>query len=277
MSAESIIGFIGGGNMATSLIAGLLARGTSSRQSIVVAETIAAQRQRLEASFGVRTVADGVTTAEIADVLVLAVKPQQMADVARSIAAVVARRGSLVISIAAGIPLGDLARWLGPSIRLVRTMPNRPALVGAGVTALYAGPGVDEQARAVADRILGACGRTVWVPREEQLDVVTAVSGSGPAYFFLLIEAIEDAAIELGLDPETARLLSIETAHGAGRMAATAPDTPAELRQQVTSRGGTTAAALAVLEDAQVRAIFARAIAAAARRSTELAREFGAL
>jgi pyrroline-5-carboxylate reductase len=115
------------------------------------------------------------------------------------------------------------------------------------------------------------------VPREEQLDVVTAVSGSGPAYFFLLIEAIEDAAIELGLDPETARLLSIETAHGAGRMAASAPDTPAELRQQVTSQGGTTAAALAVLEQADVRAIFARAIAAAARRSTELAREYGTL
>jgi len=145
------------------------------------------------------------------------------------------------------------------------------------VTALFAGPGVDDAARAMADRILGACGRTVWVPREEQLDVVTAVSGSGPAYFFLLIEAIEDAAIELGLDPETARLLSIETAHGAGRMAASAPGTPAELRQQVTSKGGTTAAALAVLEEAHVRAIFARAIAAAARRSTELAREYGAL
>jgi pyrroline-5-carboxylate reductase len=154
-------------------------------------------------------------------------------------------------------------------------MPNRPALMGAGITALYAAPGVDAAARATAEGILAACGPTVWVPDEAQMDVVTAVSGSGPAYFFLLIECLEAAGIELGLDPATARQLAIETARGAGRMAAESAESPAELRQQVTSKGGTTAAALEVLEAADVRGIFARAVAAGAARSTALAREFG--
>ena len=270
------IAFIGGGHMATSLIGGLIARGTPAG-AIVVAEPVAAQRERLHREFGVRVVEHGATAVPEAEVVVLAVKPQQMADVARSIAYVVTARRPLVISIAAGIRLQDLARWLGPDVPLIRTMPNRPALIGAGVTALFAGHEVSDGARKTAEEILAACGPTVWVPVEAQMDVVTAVSGSGPAYFFLLVEAIEAAAIELGLDPATARHLAVETARGAGRMAAEAPESPAELRAQVTSKGGTTAAAIDVLEAAGVRAIFGRAIAAAARRSAELARDFGTL
>jgi pyrroline-5-carboxylate reductase len=270
------IAFVGGGNMATSLIGGLLARGMSPAQ-IVVADPEPSQRARLEHDHGVRTAADAATAAAAAQTIVLAVKPQHMAEVARSIAGLVANRRPLVISVAAGIRLQDLARWLGPGVPLVRCMPNRPALIGAGITALYAAPEVPAASRAAADRILAACGPTVWVPEESQLDVVTAVSGSGPAYVFLLIECLESAGIELGLDPATARRLAVETAHGAGRMAAESPDSPAELRAQVTSKGGTTAAALQVLDTAGVRAIFAAAVAAGARRSSELAAEFGTL
>jgi len=270
------IAFVGGGNMATSLIGGLLARGMSPAQ-IVVADPEPSQRARLEHDHGVSTVADAAAAAATAQTIVLAVKPQQMAEVARSIAGLVATRRPLVISVAAGIRLQDLARWLGPGVPLVRCMPNRPALIGAGITALFAAAEVPAASRAAADRILAACGPTVWVPEESQLDVVTAVSGSGPAYVFLLIECLESAGIELGLDPATARRLAVETAHGAGRMAAESPDSPAELRAQVTSKGGTTAAALQVLDTAGVRAIFAAAVAAGARRSSELAAEFGTL
>ena len=274
--SQQRIAFVGGGNMATSLIGGLLARGTAAAD-IVVADPDAGQRERLERHFGVTTVSGATAGVEGAGTIVLAVKPQQMAEVSRSIAAQAQACGALVISIAAGIRLADLARWLGTGVPLIRTMPNRPALIGAGITALYAGPDVSAAARQTAESILAACGPTVWVPDEGQIDVVTAVSGSGPAYFFLLIECLEAAAIELGLDPDTARKLAIETARGAGLMAAAATETPAELRQQVTSKGGTTAAALEVLEAAGVRGIFAAAVAAGARRSTALAAEFGTL
>jgi pyrroline-5-carboxylate reductase len=270
------IAFVGGGNMATSLIGGLVARGTPP-SSIAVADPEASQRARLEHDYGVTAAADAPAAVVGARTVVLAVKPQQMAQVARSIAGQVAASGALVISVAAGIRLQDLARWLGPGVPLVRTMPNRPALIGAGITALYAMPGVDAASRQTAETILAACGPTVWVPDESQLDVVTAVSGSGPAYFFLLIECLEAAGIELGLDPATARRLAVETARGSGRMAAEAAESPAELRAQVTSQGGTTAAALEVLEAAGARGIFAAAVAAGARRSTALAQEFGTL
>jgi pyrroline-5-carboxylate reductase len=269
------IAFVGGGNMATGLIGGLVARGTPP-SAIVVADPDATQRARLEREYGVLSVPEAPAAVAGANTVILAVKPQLMAPVARSIAAAVSAARPLVISVAAGIRLQDLARWLGPGVTLIRTMPNRPALIGAGITALYAGPGVDATARQTAEAILAACGATVWVPDESQLDVVTAVSGSGPAYFFLLIECLEDAGIALGLDPATARKLALETARGSGRMAAEAAESPAELRAQVTSKGGTTAAALEVLETAGMRGTFAAAVAAAARRSTELAQEFGA-
>lgn len=275
MNTKLRIAFVGGGNMATCLIGGLIAQGAPAT-TITVADPVATQREALQQRFGVATVATAAEAVAGADVVVLAVKPQQMAEAARSIAAIVAQRNPLVISIAAGIRLADLARWLGAGVRLVRAMPNLPAQIGAGVSALYAGDDVDTFWRAIAEAIMSACGATVWVPAEDQMDAVTAVSGSGPAYFFLLIEALQAAAIELGLDRDTARTLAVETARGAGRMAATLDLEPAQLRAQVTSKGGTTAAALEVLEDAGLRAILARAVAAAARRSNELAREFGA-
>jgi pyrroline-5-carboxylate reductase len=266
--------FVGGGNMASSLIGGLLARGYAAAD-LVVADPDAAQRTRLERDYRIATTADAASAVSAAQAVVLAVKPQQMAIAARALAVSLAGHRPLVISVAAGIRLQDLERWLGPDVPLVRTMPNRPALMGAGITALYAPAGVDAAARATAEGILAACGPTVWVPEEAQMDAVTAVSGSGPAYFFLLIECLEAAGIELGLAPATARQLAIETARGAGRMAAESAEAPAELREQVTSKGGTTAAALEVLEAAGVRGIFARAVAAGAARSTALAREFG--
>jgi pyrroline-5-carboxylate reductase len=275
-SMTNRIAFVGGGNMAKGLIGGLIARGTPP-SSIVVADPDASQRARLEHDYGVATVTDAPAAVAGARTVVLAVKPQQMAQVARSIAGQVAASGALVISVAAGIRLRDIARWLGPDVPLIRTMPNRPALIGAGITALYAMPGVDAASRQTAETILAACGPTVWVPDEAHLDVVTALSGSGPAYFFLLIECLEAAGIQLGLDPATARKLAVETARGSGRMAAEAAEPPAELRAQVTSQGGTTAAALAVLEAAGVRGIFAAAVTAGARRSADLAQEFGTL
>jgi pyrroline-5-carboxylate reductase len=180
-------------------------------------------------------------------------------------------RRRLFISIAAGTRVANLARWLGGATPIVRAMPNRPALIGSGVSALYAGPGVTPAEREAAEKLLATCGVTVWVDAESQLDAVTAVSGSGPAYFFLLIEALEAAAIEQGLPPATARRLAIATADGAGRMAAAAAEPPAELRAQVTSRGGTTAAALEVFEAGGLHAMVSRAVAAATQRSAELA------
>jgi pyrroline-5-carboxylate reductase len=274
--SQQRIAFVGGGNMATSLIGGLLARGAAAAD-IIVADPDTKQRERLVRDFGVTTVDSATAAVNGAQTVVLAVKPQQMAEVSRAIARQLQASRALVISIAAGIRLADLARWLGPGVPLVRTMPNRPALIGAGVTALYASPDVSAESRQTASAILAACGPTVWVPEESQLDVVTAVSGSGPAYFFLLIECLEAAGIELGLDPATARTLAIETARGSGLMAAEATDPPDQLRAQVTSKGGTTAAALEVLEAAGVRGIFAAAVAAGARRSQALAAEFGAL
>ncbi|MBP6108144.1 MAG: pyrroline-5-carboxylate reductase [Steroidobacteraceae bacterium] len=272
----SRIAFVGGGNMATGLIGGLIARGTPP-STIIVADPEASQRSRLELDYGVTTVAAAAAAVIGARTVVLAVKPQQMAQVARSIAGTVAASGALVISVAAGIRLQDLVRWLGPGVPLIRTMPNRPALIGAGITALYAMPGVDAASRQTAETILAACGPTVWVPDELQLDVVTAVSGSGPAYFFLLIECLEAAGTELGLDPVTAHKLAVETARGSGQMAAEATESAAELRAQVTSRGGTTAAALEVLDAAGVRGIFTAAVTAGARRAAALAQEFGTL
>jgi pyrroline-5-carboxylate reductase len=268
------IAFIGGGHMTTSLVGGLLRRGAPV-ESLRVADPVPAQLQRLQYEFGIRGSADNREAVADADIVVLAVKPQDMAQAAGSIAPEVAGRRRLVISIAAGIRLAQLARWLGAGVPAVRAMPNRPALIGAGITALYAGAGVTADDRHAVEELMSAAGATVWLERESQMDAVTAISGSGPAYFFLLIESLEAAGLELGLPHETARRLAVETARGAGRMAAEGGHEPATLREQVTSKGGTTAAALEELEAAGVRAIFRRAVAAAARRSTQLADEFG--
>jgi pyrroline-5-carboxylate reductase len=268
------IAFIGAGNMTTSLVGGLVRRGTPAG-TLTVSDPVPAQVERLAREFGVHGVADNSEAVREADLVVLAVKPQQMAEVARGIALALAERRRVVVSIAAGIRLADLERWLGTGTAIVRTMPNRPALIGAGVTALYAGSGVTAPDRDRVEALMSAAGATVWLDQESQMDVVTAISGSGPAYFFLLLEALESAGIASGLPSSTARLLAVETARGAGLMAAESGEAPAVLREQVTSKGGTTAAALDVLEAAAVRDTFRRAVAAATLRSAQLADEFG--
>jgi pyrroline-5-carboxylate reductase len=269
------IAFIGGGHMTTSLVGGLRARGAAAAD-LCVSDPVAAQRERLEFDFGVRTTPANAEAVREAELVVLAVKPQDMAAAAQSIAVELATRRRIVVSIAAGIRVANLLHWLGNEAPVVRTMPNRPALIGAGITAAYAGPGIGRADRAAVERVLSAAGPLVWLDDESQMDVVTAVSGSGPAYFFLLVEALEDAGVALGLSRDVARQLAAHTAFGAGRMVTESSDPPARLREQVTSKGGTTAAALAVLESAGLRDIFAEAIAAAARRSAELADQFGA-
>jgi pyrroline-5-carboxylate reductase len=269
------IAFIGGGHMASAMIAGLRATGVAGAD-ITVADPVAAQLTRLEREHGVGTTSDNSVAAAAADLIVLAVKPQELAKVATNLAALDASRGPrrrLYVSIAAGVRAADLARWLAPATPIVRAMPNRPATIGRGITALYAHAGVTAAERDAATRVLATCGATVWVESESLLDAVTAVSGSGPAYFFLLIEALEAAAIEQGLPAETARRLAIATADGAGRLAASSEDSPAVLRAQVTSKGGTTAAALDVFESGGLRAMVSRAVAAATRRSAELAED----
>lgn len=260
--------------MSSALVGGLRTRGASPLD-ITVSDPVAAQRERLQFDFGVRVTADNADAVRDADLVVLAVKPQQIAEAARGIAAELASRPRTVVSVAAGIRLGNLREWLGAGVPVVRTMPNRPALIGAGITAAYADADVGPSERAAVEQVLSAAGALVWLEAEAQMDAVTALSGSGPAYFFLLIESLEDAGVALGLPRATARRLAVQTALGSGRMAAEGNDAPAVLREQVTSKGGTTAAALAVLEAAGVRAAFAAALAAAARRSTELADEFG--
>lgn len=266
------LGFIGAGNIARSLIGGLCARGFEPSR-IVVCDPVPEQLAAV-AQFGVATNSDNNAAAG-ADVLVLAVKPQVMRAVVSEMRATIGRTRPLIVSVAAGIRIGALTAWLDGHDRIVRTMPNRPALSGCGVTGLFAHEGVAEADRRTAGELLEAVGTTVWVAEEEDLDAVTAVSGSGPAYFFLLIEMLESAAQELGLAADAARTLAIETAYGSALMARQREFTPQELRAQVTSRGGTTAAALAVLEGADVRGIVRRAVTAACRRSAELAAEFG--
>jgi len=265
------LGFIGGGNMARSLIGGLVARGLPATQ-VIVSDPLAAQRESLSAQLGVRTTDDNLLAAR-AQVLVLAVKPQDLRVVATQLAPALSHRPT-IISIAAGVRARDLQRWLG-NLPVVRCMPNRPALNGAGVTGLFATHDTDAGSRQVAADILGAVGPALWVEREEQMDAVTAVSGSGPAYFFLLIEMLEAAGVQLGLPADVAHRLAVETAYGSGLMAHTAVESAATLREQVTSKGGTTEAALKSLESANVRAIFAAAVAAAAQRSAEMADQLG--
>ncbi len=268
------IAFIGGGHMTTALVSGLLRHGTVV-DSVRVADPVAAHLERLAFEYGVRGSTDNLEVVADADLVVLAVKPQDMAAAARGIARGLTDRRRLVVSVAAGIRLVDLERWLGKGIPMVRAMPNRPALIGAGITALYAGDGTTVDDRVTVERLMSAAGETVWLEQESQMDAATAISGSGPAYFFLLIEALEAAGIEIGLPHETSRRLAAATARGAGRMAAESGLEPATLREQVTSRGGTTAAALAVLEAEGLRATVHRAVEAAALRSVELATQSG--
>jgi pyrroline-5-carboxylate reductase len=269
------LAFIGGGNMAAALISGLTKRGLPAER-MMVADPSQDQLRRLVGDYGVQTAPDNASAVPDAEVVVLAVKPQQMRSVALGLAPHLATTRPLVVSVAAGIPHASLARWFGPQIPVIRTMPNRPALNGFGATGLYAPASVGAAYRALAEKIMAAVSATVWVEHESQMDTVTAVSGSGPAYFFLFMEALEAAAHERGLPTDVAHRLTLETAFGAAQMARQSADSLATLREQVTSKGGTTAAALEVLNSAGLRAIVAHAVAAADRRSAELAAEFGA-
>jgi pyrroline-5-carboxylate reductase len=269
------IAIIGGGQMARALVGGWLARGAPA-EHIAIADPAESQRDWLARRFQkIALHAENTTAASLANVWVMAVKPQQLAEVATALAPLAASQHPLVISIAAGISAGDLSRWLGGTASVIRAMPNRPALIGSGVTGLYAGTEVDAKDRDTAERLLEAVGTAVWVGSENDIDLVTAVSGSGPAYFFLLIELLEAAAIAQGLSPEVARKLAVGTAAGASALAKASGEEPAVLREQVTSKGGTTAAALEVFQAADLRAIVNRAVAAAAERSREIAAEFG--
>lgn len=259
--------------MARSLIGGLLARGWSA-QKIVVADPMPVQLEALRTQLAVRVTDDNVAAAREADIVVLAVKPQEMQRAAIGMKDAIAAKRPLLISVAAGIRASDIQRWL-PGVPIVRSMPNSPALQGCGMTGLYATADVSTERRAQAEQILGAVGATLWLEHEQHMDIVTAVSASGPAYFFLLIEILENAGVAQGLAPEISRKLAIETAYGSGAMARAASESPAVLRQQVTSKGGTTAAALQVLDERRIREAFAAAVAAATRRAAELADEFG--
>jgi len=268
------LAFIGGGNMAAALIGGLTKRGLA-RERIVVSDPSREQLECLLRDHGITAAADNQSAVAGAEVVVLAVKPQQMRAVALGLAPHLAEAKPLVISIAAGIPHAALTRWFGAQIAVVRTMPNRPALNGFGATGLYAPASVGAANRALAEAIMAAVSATVWVEHESQMDTVTALSGSGPAYFFLFMEALEAAAHARGLPNDIAHKLTLETAFGASQMARMSGESLSTLREQVTSQGGTTAAALEVLDAAGLRAIVAHAVAAADRRSAELAAEYG--
>lgn len=266
---ETTIVFIGAGNMAAALIGGLVADGTDP-QRIVACDPDGEKCRQLAERFGVRSDTDNNAAAAQADVLVLAVKPQVLHRVATDLAATVQQRHPLVVSIAAGARAATLEQWLGGDVALVRSMPNTPAMLQAGATGLYANQRASEEQRELAESILRAVGLTRWVDDEAQMDAVTAVSGSGPAYFFLVMEAMEDAARGLGLDADSARLLTLQTALGAARMAIESSDDPATLRRKVTSPGGTTEQAILSFERDDLRGMFQRALGAARDRSVEL-------
>lgn len=266
------IAFIGGGHMARALIAGLLRRGVPPL-AIRVGEPMPGSRAALQADFGVEVGDDNRDAVAAADLIVLAVKPQQAPAVLRALAPALPAAGVL-LSIAAGLRIEDLARYCPGGYAIVRAMPNRPALVGAGITALYAPPGVTAAQRALAELVGNAGGQALWLRTQSELDVVTALSGSGPAYFFLLAEQMALAAQSLGLTAETALALAAETLHGAGALAHEQPQL-AEQRAAVTSKGGTTEAALQVLHEGGFNELIARALRAAAARSAELADGLG--
>jgi pyrroline-5-carboxylate reductase len=267
--ADARIAFIGGGNMARSLIGGLIRNGASA-QNVAVAEPNAELLDALMRDFHVATHASNEQASNAADVVVLAVKPQVMKTVCAGLHAIVQARKPLIITIAAGIRIDQLERWLGPGIPIVRCMPNTPVLIGAGATGLCANAHANATQRGLAQRILGAAGLTAWIDDEALMDTVTALSGSGPAYFCLLVQALEDAAVGQGMPRETARALAVQTCLGAGRMLSEVGAPPQELRQRVTSPGGTTQAALDSFAADGFSAIVARAIEAAVRRGREL-------
>jgi len=268
------LAFLGGGNMGRALIGGLLQKGTRT-EHISVGEAYEPARAALSKDFGIAATADNAAAIKGASVVVLSVKPQDASGVLPPLAPILQQTRPVVVSICAGLRVAAIESWCGGNIAVVRSMPNRPALVGAGATGLFAGSSVNPSQRAQAESIMRAVGEVVWVPSEDALDVVTALSGSGPAYFFLLAELMMQAATDLGLDADAARKLAVATLHGAGSLVHAGDGDLARLRAEVTSKGGTTEAALAVMSAADMRGIVARALEAATRRGHELAEQFG--
>lgn len=267
------ITFLGGGNMANALIGGMLKQGFVAAD-INVIDPGSEAREKLSATYAVNCYAAAELLPAVGDLLVLAVKPQQMKE---AVAPLVDKLGqAVVVSIAAGLDLETLARFLGGHRRIVRCMPNTPALIGAGITGLCPLPEVSQAEREAADRVLRAVGSTVWIDDEGKMDGVTAVSGSGPAYVFLFIEALQQAAADLGFTPEQGRQLAIETVQGAAALAAQSPEPASVLRERVTSKGGTTAAALQVMADKGVKEGIIAGVMAAEARGQELGKLLGA-
>lgn len=267
----SATAFVGGGNMAGALIGGLLRAGTAAAE-IAVLEPNEERRADLARKFGVAVHGAPGPWLKQAQLVVLAVKPQQMREATRQVAPHAPQ--ATMLSVAAGVRARDIVRWLGHG-RVIRAMPNTPALIGAGITGAVALPEVDPSARALAQRVLEAAGTVLWLAEERQLDPVTAVSGSGPAYVFRFIEALEAAGVARGLPSDAARTLALQTVLGAARLAAASDEPPGVLRDRVTSKGGTTAAALARLEQGGFMDLIAAAVAAADARAAELGDEFG--
>lgn len=263
------IAFIGGGNMARSLIGGLIARGASAA-SIRVAEPVEVLREALARDFGVSVFATALEAADGASLWVLAVKPQVMRTVCEGMAAAAQSSRPLVVSIAAGITAPQMQRWLGDDTAVIRAMPNTPALLGAGVTGLFATAQVDAAGRQRTEELLASAGSTVWIDEEAKMDAVTAVSGSGPAYVFLLAEAMEEAAKAEGLSDHAARALVLQTILGAARMLTESDEAPAELRKRVTSPNGTTQAAIETFQEGGFAKLVGKAIHAASERGKEL-------
>lgn len=266
------LAFVGAGNMAGALIGGLVKQGFSA-SNISAADPYQPSLDNLQSNFAINTSTANTEAIAAADVVVLAVKPQVLATAASEISGLVQQQRSLVISIAAGIPLASLQKWLGADVAIVRCMPNIPALVQCGATGLFANTHVTDAQRQSAEQILNAVGVSAWVRSEAELDAVTAVSGSGPAYFFLVMEAMQESATAMGLDPELGKQLIMQTALGAATMAQQSDVDAAELRRRVTSPGGTTERAIAELEGGGLRELFKIALRAAEQRSVELAQQ----
>ncbi len=273
MSSQTIA-FIGSGNMALSLIGGLIADGYST-EHILASDPDQDKLSEVTAKLGIGAAKNNSAALLAADVVVLAVKPQVLEAVCRELSTAAQKHQPLIVSIAAGVRECHIQEWLGGQLPIVRSMPNTPAMLQAGATALFANPITSVQQRDLAESILRAVGLTCWVDDENQIDAVTALSGSGPAYFFLIMEAMEEVGIELGLEAETARLLTLQTALGAARMAMESSNSPATLRERVTSPGGTTERAISIFEQRDIKSVFRDALTGAHNRSIELSELLG--
>jgi pyrroline-5-carboxylate reductase len=271
-SGTDAVAFIGGGNMASAIIGGLIREGVSAAQ-IEVVEPVAEARARLQAQFGIAALEHATSALGRAGLVVWAVKPQTFKEAASQ--ARVHTGSALHLSVAAGIRSDSIAQWLGTQ-RIVRSMPNTPALIGKGITALYARAGVSADDKRRVEQVIATTGESLWVDDEAQLDSVTALSGSGPAYVFFFLEAMTRAGVEMGLTREQAYQLSVGTFAGASELARASGDPPEVLRQRVTSKGGTTHAAISAMEQDRVQALFIKALHAARQRAKELGDEFGA-